>query len=532
MERAIGLSGRTRTAHLGAPAIALAATLIAGVVIEHGAYPGDPAAGAADLAVAVVFIACGTAVHGHARRGDLTAALMVATGVTWLLGTMSSDLALLHRGPLLQLLVTAPSGRPRTAAEIGVVAFAYVEALVPALGRDDGVTVALAVLVAGAALARWASASGALRRARAVPATASVAVALVLLAGVLGDAGDADAVLWAWEATLVATALGLAADLRFGGWAQSAITSVVIDLGRGRPASLTATLAEAVGDPSLVVAYREAEGSYSGEDGRPVVLPAERGGRTVTTVDVDGRPAAALVHDAILLRGRGVSEAVTTAVRMALENRWLEADIRASVRDTEASRARLLRARDAERRRLEDRLDGAVGPRLDAASLAIAEVEAEEAELAEPLRDELTRTREELRRFASGLHPRALETGGLDPALRELAQDAPLTVEVSAACGRLDEDVETAAWFVCSEGVANVVKHAGASRATITAELHPAWLVVSVEDDGVGGADPAEGRGLRGLAARVEAAGGRLEVRSHSGRGTRLVARLPVGARV
>jgi signal transduction histidine kinase len=355
-------------------------------------------------------------------------------------------------------------------------------------------------------------------------------VSLVLLAGALGDASDADAVLWAWEATLVLTALALTADLRFGGWAESALTSVVIDLGRRQAASLTATLAEAVGDPSLVVAYREADGSYAGEDGEPVVLPAERDGRTVTTVDVDGEPAALLMHDAGLLRSRAVSESVTTAVRMALENRRLEADIRASVSDTAASRARLLRARDAERRRLEQRLDQAVGPRLDAAARALDDVAGEDGVPAEPLRGELSRTRTELRRFASGLHPRGLEADGLDPALRELAEDAPLPVEVVAACGRLDQDVEAAAWFVCSEGLANVVKHAGASRAAITAVLHPAWLVVSVEDDGAGGADPAGGHGLRGLASRVEAAGGRLEVASALGGGTRIVAHLPVGA--
>jgi hypothetical protein len=523
MERAMGLPGRARSAHVGAPAMALAATVVAGVVIERGAYPGDPAAAVADLAVATAFIVCGVAVHAHGRRRDLTAPLMVATGVTWLLGTISSDLALLHRGPLVQLLVTAPGGRPRTVVEIVLVGAAYMDALVPAIGRHDGATLALAVLVAGVALARWASASGAQRRARVVPAIASVAVSLVLIAGALGDSADADEVLWAWEATLVATALALAADLRFGGWAESALTSVVIDLGGARSTSLTATLAEAVGDPTLVVAYRENGGSYVDEHGEPVVLPA-RGGQAITPVESEGEPAALIVHDPTLLRGRGVSEAVTRAVRLALENRELETDIRASVHEVEASRARLLRARDGERRRLEERLERVVGPRLDAAAQALTVV------AAEPLRDELQRTRAELRRFASGLHPRCLDTGGLDPALRELAADSPLPVEVSADCGRLDPDVEVAAWFVCSEGLANVVKHAHASRAAIAAKLDSAWLVVTVEDDGVGGADPGGGHGLRGLAARVEAAGGRLEVSGDNGRGTRLLAHLPAEA--
>jgi signal transduction histidine kinase len=125
-----------------------------------------------------------------------------------------------------------------------------------------------------------------------------------------------------------------------------------------------------------------------------------------------------------------------------------------------------------------------------------------------------------------GLHPPDLETGGLAAAVPALAARAPIPVEVSVGCGRLEGSLEATAWFVCSEGLANVVKHAGAATAAIRVEATPGGVVVTVDDDGRGGADLSGGRGLRGLAARVEAVGGRLDVRARPDGGTRLCATL------
>jgi signal transduction histidine kinase len=511
------------------PAIALVVTIAVGVPVESAAYSGDTAAAAGDLAVAAAFVVCGAAVWAHVRASDLTGPLLVATGVAWLAGSVVDELALLHRGPLVQLLVAAPSGRPRTSVEWTVVVAAYALAIAPDVARTEGATAALAIALTAVAVIRCLATRGLQRRARAVPALAATALAAVLTVAALADPADSDTVLWLYEVVLVVTAGAFLIDLRWGGWTQSAVTSLVIDLGDARSGSLAGVLAEAVGDPSLVVGYSVGDGRYADEQGGPVALPHPDSGRGVTTVRTAGEPAAVLVHDPAALLSRELSDAVIAAVHLTLDNARLEADVRARVREVEASRARLLHARDAERERLERRLHAGVGRRLDTAATALRELQDDPDESIAALPDELARTRAELHRFAAGLHPRDLEPGGLATALPALAAGMPLPVEVTVECAKLDDRLEVAAWFVCSEGLANVVKHSGAARAAVSVERTPGWLVVTVEDDGRGGANPADGRGLRGLAARTEAAGGRLEVGAAPAGGTRLRARLPLG---
>jgi hypothetical protein len=213
MAHAIPLPARGRVPGFAWPAAAAVAALAVGVPVESAAHPDDTAAAAADLAVALAFVVGGVAVRA---KSSLTGALMAATGAAWLAGTAVDELALLHRGPLVQLLVCAPGGRPRTWIEWLVVAAGWTSALVPDIGRDDGATLALAGLVAGLAVGRWATGAGVHRRARTVPAAAAVPFGLVLVAGVLASAADSATVLWCYEAVLVVTAAALYADLRSG----------------------------------------------------------------------------------------------------------------------------------------------------------------------------------------------------------------------------------------------------------------------------------------------------------------------------
>jgi signal transduction histidine kinase len=144
--------------------------------------------------------------------------------------------------------------------------------------------------------------------------------------------------------------------------------------------------------------------------------------------------------------------------------------------------------------------------------------------------EELAIALEELRELARGIHPAVLTDRGLDAALEGLAARTPLAVEVERLGRRLPEPIEAAAYYVASEAVANVVKHADASTVRVGVEAANGHVVIEVADDGVGGADPESGSGLRGLADRVSALDGRLSVVSEPGDGTRIVAEIPLSA--
>ena len=207
----------------------------------------------------------------------------------------------------------------------------------------------------------------------------------------------------------------------------------------------------------------------------------------------------------------------------------LQAEVRRQIAELRASRRRLVEAGDAQRRRLELTIRRGPERALDRAADLLETLPASGSPAFTGVREELDGAREELAAFARGVHPRALTEGGLDAALRELVRHAPRPVVVDVPTGRLPTPVEETAYFVCAEALANAGKHAHASNVAVRAHTGRDRLYVSVEDDGGGGADPL-GTGLRGLADRVESLGGRLEVRSAAGFGTRVAAELPYPA--
>jgi signal transduction histidine kinase len=243
---------------------------------------------------------------------------------------------------------------------------------------------------------------------------------------------------------------------------------------------------------------------------------------------------AALVHDAALAEEPELVEAVAATARLALENQRLHAELRAQLDEVRASRARIVAAGDEERRRLERDLHDGAQQRLLALGLALqlarAELPERTASADELLADaehELHEALHELRELARGIHPAILTDGGLTPALRTLAERTSIPVSVAGPQGRLPPAVETAAYFIVSEALANVVRHAHASQASVAVRANAGRVLVAVEDDGVGGADVAGGSGLRGLRDRAQALGGSLAVTSTPGEGTRVAAELP-----
>jgi signal transduction histidine kinase len=390
----------------------------------------------------------------------------------------------------------------------------------------DGVTVALAAVVIGTALVGYVRATHRERRARVPAVAATVGIMLVLGLGaaarLLSSPGDT-AALWAYELAVGASVVILFADLRWSRRDHAAITGLVVDLGEAeRTGVLADKLGRALGDPSLVLGYWLPEtSSYVDEAGRPVDLPRSDPTRVQTKLVADGQHIGVLVHDAAVLDDPLLVESVVALARMAVTNVRLQAEVRARVGDVEAARRRIVEAADAERRRLESLLQKGAMHRLSEVAELLT------ADDPDDLRAHLDASQVLLHEFARGIHPRVLTESGLPAALAELADACQTPVELQVLTDRLPAAVEATAYFVCSEALANIGKYAQAGHARIEVASRDGEVIIEVTDDGVGGADPARGTGLRGRADRVQALGGTFLVESQPGAGTRLTALIP-----
>jgi len=308
--------------------------------------------------------------------------------------------------------------------------------------------------------------------------------------------------------------------------------------GRRTTSDLRGALAQALGDPSVELAYWFGEGQrYVDGGGRPVQLPDSGAGRVVTMVESGGRPVAALIHDPALGENPELVDSVCAAAGLALENEALQAELRARLAELQQSRARMAAAGEAERRRIERDLHDGTQQRLVSISMSLGLLEAavrDDPGAVEPIarraRAALAATLEELRELSQGIVPGILAERGLAAALEELCGRAALPTRLEVAVdGRLPAQVETAAYFLVSEALANAAKHAQAGEARVAARCAGGLLAVEVADDGTGGAAPGRGSGLRGLADRIEAAGGKFILSSPEGGGTVVRAELPCG---
>jgi signal transduction histidine kinase len=294
-------------------------------------------------------------------------------------------------------------------------------------------------------------------------------------------------------------------------------------------------LAASLGDHSVTVAYWLPDrGAFVDESGRRVELPASGSGRAWTAVERDGRPVAAIIHDAALDTSRELVQAAAAASSLAIDNERLKADLRARLEELRVSRLRIVEAADAARRRIERDLHDGAQQQLVALALELrmlrGRVEDESVKLrVDEISSRLAGALEELRELARGIHPAVLVDHGLGMAVGALAERMPIVVDRDLEPGdRMPAPVESAAYFVVAEALTNVVKYAQADSAQVSLRREGDTLVVLVADDGVGGADLTSGTGLPGLQDRVSAVGGSLSIDSPPGQGTRLEARLPV----
>jgi signal transduction histidine kinase len=500
--------------------------------------------------------------------------LMAMVGFFWFMGALTSAdddwafsvglaLSSLWIGPLTHMLVAFPTGRVRPGLERAVVVLGWAAALLSPLvmlfaePRDcedcpdnqllvwDNATaadiaelvsvlatVALLGSLAFVLLRRWRAYGPVQRRALSPVVWTGSALGIVGVGLFVPAALGADQVREVFEAALIvlitAVPFAFLVGLMRSSLSRAGAVSALFERLGGVGAR--DALAEALGDDTLTLAYwLPRQRRYVDADGQTVVLEG-----AVTEIERDGAPVAAIVHDPVLLEDRELVRTAGAAAALALENERLAAEVRARYEDLQAASARLVAAGDAARRRIERDLHDGAQQRLVSLSVTLnlarknAEPGSRTAALLDSAMTELTAGLAELRELARGIHPAVLTERGLDPALKGLAARAPLPVTVSATVeGRLPPAVEAAAYFVVTEALTNVAKYASATAAEVTVEQVNGAVVIGVHDDGVGGADPAAGSGLAGLADRVAALGGRLMVDSPPGGGTVVRAQVP-----
>ncbi|HEX5295485.1 MAG TPA: sensor histidine kinase, partial [Streptosporangiaceae bacterium] len=494
-----------------------------------------------------------------------------------------SGAALVHLG------LAWPSGRLRSRFERGVVVAEYVSAVGfsvlsmmfwdPAYSGCDArcpanlllvrgsraawdtvntaaavVNVALTIVVVTLIWQHWRSARGWSRQAMAPLAWIALVIGVETLitdvTGLFRLPPLANLIFngWAPLVTLLGPVLFVISTVR-ARLARGALGTAIVDLEPGAPpASLRDALARALGDSTLQLAFRPPGGSgYADTAGLPVdperpgpgraVVPLATGGAEAAGDEAGGGEAggAVLVYDAGLELEPQLVRLTAAAASMALEHARLQAEVQAQLELVRASRARIVAAGDAERRRLERDLHDGAQQRLVTLTLALgmargraAGVDPELAALIDSAGKEAREALTELRELARGIHPAVLTETGLAGAVQALVERSPVaTTVVEVPRDRFPPVIEATAYFVVSEALANVAKHAMASAAEVSISRLPGRLTVRVSDDGAGGARPEGGSGLRGLADRVASAGGVLRVDSPPGAGTRLEADIP-----
>jgi signal transduction histidine kinase len=306
--------------------------------------------------------------------------------------------------------------------------------------------------------------------------------------------------------------------------------------GRAAPEEVEGVLRGVMSDPRLELLFFLPESQlYVDAHGVPASqFPSD--GRKRIPLERGGRPLGMVLHDTTSQEDQALLRKVVEAGGLAIEIARLRVELRRQLAEVEASRARIVAAGNEERRRIERDLHDGAQQRLVSIGLALRHAQ-HELRMPSPERAshtldgalaEVAVAIDELRELAHGLPPAQLDAG-LGPAFRELARRAPVLVEVQVPRERFDRGLETAAYFIACEGLTNAVKHAKATRIALSAGQKNGTLVVSVEDDGAGGAAPIPGSGLSGLCDRVAALGGTLRIDSDRGAGTTLTAELPCG---
>jgi signal transduction histidine kinase len=523
------------------------------------------------------FVACGTFLWAR-RPANRLGRLMTIVGFLWLLGrtmTLVANPVVYTAGlwltdlwaPAFALfLLSFPTGRVTSRADLAIVGvflfvtvpleflwflFLVLDNGLNALGIAPNESAAHvidtiqrdlislgSVLLVVALGRRWLRSSGPVRRQMTPVLVGAVAILLQSASWIFLSSGTRlepldDLIFLAQIAIPVAVLLVILQSRM----ARGGVADLVVELGQTpTPARLRDALANALGDPSLQVAYwAPDQDRFIDAGGEPIVLPEDGTGQAVTMLERGGVPEAAIIHDAILLEEPGLIASVASAMRLAVENDRLASEVEAQLQEVRASRTRIVEAGDRERRRIERDLHDGAQQRLISLSLELRVARSKLGETGDPdVRRSLDRAADEaqavlveLRDLALGIHPLILTEGGLGEAIESLADRTSVDVTLDVGPERYSPAVEGAAYFVISEGLANVTKYAKATKATVRVRGLADHMTIEVSDDGIGGADPRSGSGLRGLADRLAALDGTITVVSPVGSGTTISAQIP-----
>jgi signal transduction histidine kinase len=536
-----------------------AVLLVASVVLTFAGASGAPPAPVAWDAIDVVALLLAGGWLLQRRRGALTGPLLLLTGLAIGISVLTyvddapglrlvGMIALpLFAPPLMLALLGFPDGRARGIDRwlwLGALAactagwWAVLATYEPPVGGIATVAMPFAdrstfevlglvhwaacallgPVIAARLVLRWMRSTPAARRVHLPLVVSGAATALVTGSAtpfaleVLDGRPPPDAVLAAWGVgfAIVPATVGLTLLRRRG--VRAPVTALL-----AAGSSLRDAVAEALGDPTLELVERGPLPAAAGRD------------RAITPLGGQG----ALVHDPALLEDPVLLETVAHTAGLVLEHERLTAEVRAQLEEASAIRRRIVHASDDARRGIERDLHDGAQQTLVSLALALAMLQeelADEHEVAGRLVAHAASQAEaalrELRDLARGVFPALLSADGLGPALEELAAASPLQVGLDLRlAGRVAPEVEAAAWFLVREGLANAAEHGRARGAVVRATEDGGRLEVEVLDDGAGGAAVVRSGALEGLADRVVALGGELEVGEAPGGGTRLAAR-------
>jgi signal transduction histidine kinase len=503
------------------------------VVAAVHAEAVTPGASAAE-AVVVGVVGAAFLVSATAARGPTAMrALVAAVGVAWLLASFLPATVIVHQAVLAVALVAFPTGLIRGPGRWVLVALAVPVGL--ALVPQPTVAALFAVIALTAALRlRGDPVAG------AFPTVAATAVATVLggswaISRLASDVFNAGVALLAYELVLLTVATGFVVAARAVVADRTRLADRLLgDAGATGTAALTGLLAATLRDPSLRV-LRHGEGAPDDAEDREPAGAADQSSRVVPPrkrleVRDGSRLLAVVLHRAPALDDAPTAAAAAEAVRLVLLNEQRGRELAHRAEALRASRARVVAATDRQRAVTAARLRAEVVHPLERTLSSLRDGHIGSPTAPEPVAvaaGEIAAAVEDIDALAAGVPPVPLGGGRLGPALEQLARRVSVQTEVSVAAGCAGTpEQEGALFYVCTEALTNVVKHADASSVGVVLTSDGSGLSLRVSDDGRGGADAA-GSGLRGLADRLQVVGGRLRVESPPGAGTTVRASVP-----